>query len=86
MKLSKRLELVASMVDDNSNIIDVGCDHAYLSIYLAKTLKNINSIEIDKIMYLTGGALAIILSSISGYVFFNLSSMTMAIIILTLRN
>lgn len=42
MKLSNRLELVASMVDDNSNIIDVGCDHAYLSIYLAKTLKNVN--------------------------------------------
>ena len=47
MKLSKRLELVASMVDDNSNIIDVGCDHAYLSIYLAKTLKKINIIASD---------------------------------------
>ena len=42
MKLSKRLSLVASMVDDNSNIIDVGCDHALLSIYLAKSLNNIN--------------------------------------------
>ena len=47
MKLSKRLELVASMVNDNSNIIDVGCDHAYLSIYLAKTLKNVNIIASD---------------------------------------
>ena len=47
MKLSKRLELVASMVDDNSNIIDVGCDHAYLSIYLAKTLKKVNIIASD---------------------------------------
>ena len=42
LKLSKRLLLVASFVSNNSNIIDVGCDHALLSIYLAKTLKNIH--------------------------------------------
>ncbi len=41
MKLSKRLELVASFVPDNSHIIDVGCDHALLAIYLTKTLKNV---------------------------------------------
>ena len=41
MKLSKRLELIASLVSDNTNIIDVGCDHAYLSIYLYQNRKNI---------------------------------------------
>ena len=34
MKLSKRLETVASLVDNNRSIIDIGCDHALLSIYL----------------------------------------------------
>ena len=47
MKLSKRLELVASYVPDNSNVIDVGCDHAYLSIYLASNKKNINILATD---------------------------------------
>ena len=32
--LSKRLETVASLVDSNRSIIDVGCDHALLSIYI----------------------------------------------------
>lgn len=35
MKLSKRLETVASLVEDNRSIIDIGCDHALLSIYVA---------------------------------------------------
>ena len=34
--LSKRLEAVASLVEDNRSIIDIGCDHALLSIYIAK--------------------------------------------------
>jgi len=41
IKLSKRLQLVASFIDDNSNVIDVGCDHAHLPIYLIETKKNI---------------------------------------------
>jgi len=40
MNLSKRLEAVATLVDINSRVIDVGCDHAYLDIYL--TLNNSN--------------------------------------------
>ena len=32
--LNERLKAVAAMVPKNSNVIDVGCDHAYLSIYL----------------------------------------------------
>ncbi len=35
-KLSKRLSLVADFVPDNRKIIDIGCDHGLLSIYLAK--------------------------------------------------
>ena len=51
----------------------------FIGIY--KKIKNIN---IDKIMYTTGCGLALFLSSLSGYVFFNCSSMTMAIILIIL--
>ncbi len=34
VKLSKRLAVIANMVDKNSVICDVGCDHALLDIYL----------------------------------------------------
>lgn len=40
MKLSKRLEAVATLVDVGKRVIDVGCDHGYLDIYL--TLNNEN--------------------------------------------
>lgn len=43
--ISKRLKVIAEMVDTNS-IVDVGCDHALLDIYLAKT-RNIRCIAID---------------------------------------
>lgn len=43
--ISKRLKMIASMVDTES-IIDVGCDHAYLDIFLAKT-RNIKCTAID---------------------------------------
>lgn len=32
--LSKRLMAIADLVDDGSNIIDIGCDHALIDIYL----------------------------------------------------
>lgn len=35
MKLTKRLQTIADMVDSASKVYDVGCDHAYLDIYLA---------------------------------------------------
>ena len=38
--LSKRLEAVASLVEENRSVIDIGCDHALLDIYL--TLYNNN--------------------------------------------
>ena len=34
IKLSKRLEAISSLVPYNSHVIDIGCDHGYLSIYL----------------------------------------------------
>ena len=39
MTLTKRLSLIASLVPDNSNVCDVGTDHAYLPIMLKKSRK-----------------------------------------------
>ena len=36
MKISKRLETIASLIPNNSKVIDVGCDHALLDIYLCQ--------------------------------------------------
>ena len=47
MKINERLKRVASFVDDNSYIIDVGCDHALLDIYLVKNKKNIKALASD---------------------------------------
>ena len=46
-KLSKRLEVVSNYIKDNSKIIDIGCDHGLLSIYLTKKYKDINIIASD---------------------------------------
>lgn len=46
-KLSKRLDVVSSYINDNSKIIDIGCDHGLLSIYLAKKYNNIKIIASD---------------------------------------
>ena len=40
MNLSKRLQAVATLVDINVRVIDVGCDHAYLDIYLTQNNNN----------------------------------------------
>jgi tRNA (adenine22-N1)-methyltransferase len=37
MKLSKRLQAVADLVTPGNKVADVGCDHAYISIYLAES-------------------------------------------------
>lgn len=36
MKISKRLTCIANMIPNNSHVIDVGCDHGLLSIFLEK--------------------------------------------------
>lgn len=40
MKLSKRLNTIISLIDKDTTVIDVGCDHALIDIYL--TLNNRN--------------------------------------------
>ena len=47
LKVSKRLLAIANLIDDNTSVIDVGCDHAYLDIYLAQNRNSINCIGID---------------------------------------
>lgn len=36
MIANKRLKEVSKLVDDGSSILDVGCDHAFLDIFLAQ--------------------------------------------------
>lgn len=46
MKLTKRLQVIADMVDSADTIYDVGCDHAYLDIYLAQNGFNCTAIDV----------------------------------------
>lgn len=46
-KISKRLTEIASLVEENKKIIDIGCDHALLDIYLKKNKKNVKIIASD---------------------------------------
>lgn len=41
MQIRKRLKTIASLVDRGSNVIDVGCDHALLDIYLTRYNSNL---------------------------------------------
>lgn len=47
MNISKRLVAVADYVEDHSYIIDIGCDHALLDIYLVNQHRNIKAIASD---------------------------------------
>ena len=38
-KLSNRLNAIAQFVDKKDSVVDVGCDHGYLSIYLKEVVK-----------------------------------------------
>ena len=46
MKLSIRLQAIADLVKENTKIVDVGCDHGLLDIYLTKE-KNVKCIASD---------------------------------------
>ena len=35
IKLSKRLEKIAELVEKDDTVLDIGCDHALLDIYLS---------------------------------------------------
>ena len=47
IKLSHRLSSIANMVEDNSRLVDIGCDHGLLDIYLVENKKNIKVIASD---------------------------------------
>lgn len=47
VSLNKRLEMIAFKVPDNRSVIDVGCDHALLGIYLVLNRKNVKVIASD---------------------------------------
>ena len=47
INLSPRLFAVYKMIDDNSNIVDIGCDHGLLDIYTYLHKKNITIISSD---------------------------------------
>lgn len=47
IKLSARLKCLAEFIDDNSNMVDIGCDHGLLDIYLIQNKKNIKVIASD---------------------------------------
>ena len=50
IKISKRLESISSLVPIKSNVIDIGCDHGLLDIYLYRNniSKNIIASDINK--------------------------------------
>ena len=47
MRISSRLKAITEFIDENDNIIDIGCDHALLDIYLKEKYENINIIASD---------------------------------------
>lgn len=47
MKISKRLRAIGDLVSDNSFILDVGCDHALLDIYVTLNKKGVRAIASD---------------------------------------
>lgn len=47
VNINKRLEMIAFKIPDNRSVIDVGCDHALLGIYLVLNKKNIKVIASD---------------------------------------
>ncbi len=47
MKINDRLKKIGDLVESNSFCLDIGCDHAFLDIYLVKKNKNIKAIASD---------------------------------------
>ncbi len=45
--ISKRIKELASIIPDSNRVIDVGCDHALLDIYLAKKCSNTKFLATD---------------------------------------
>ena len=47
MKINDRLKKIGDLVEANSFCLDVGCDHAFLDIYLVQKNKNITTVASD---------------------------------------
>lgn len=47
MKISKRLRVISDFIPDNSFLLDIGCDHALLDIYVTNNKKNVRAIAAD---------------------------------------
>lgn len=47
MNISKRLRVIGDLIPNNSFILDIGCDHALLDIYVVSKNKNIKAIASD---------------------------------------
>ena len=47
IKLSSGLKSLAEFIDDNCNVVDFGCDHGLLDIYLVQNRKNIVVVASD---------------------------------------
>ena len=47
MKISERLKAISDYIEETDRLIDIGCDHAILDIYLCEIYKNINIIASD---------------------------------------
>jgi len=46
IKLSPRLKAIADLIDENSKVVDIGCDHALLDIFLTQN-KNCHCLATD---------------------------------------
>ena len=47
MQLSLRLTAIAEMVTEGNRLVDVGCDHGYLPVYLVQNKKIPAAIAMD---------------------------------------
>ena len=47
VQLSRRLKTIADMVTEGNRLVDVGCDHGYLPVYLMSNHKIPGAIATD---------------------------------------
>ena len=48
--INKKLKAIASFINTQDTVVDIGCDHAYLAIYLKenKLCKNVYASDINE--------------------------------------
>ena len=47
MKISSRLKAISEFINSDDKVIDIGCDHAFLDIYLCEEHEKLNIIASD---------------------------------------